>query len=237
MDQQFINMGGRLDALGQLLLNGQTQNTSGPEAPPGYTEKPPAGSKDIDTVKILLSTRTTCRGWCPCACHTKRKVNVKVPGLVESVVGKLFVGYAGLPVLNNPCDFRGCKDRQHASATVEYWFPWWFVTMNMKMQLQMLPRAGPQFSLSTTRRVPDTSQSISFAMQGNIDGLKYLFGAGLAAPRDVSDSRGYSLMRVISPLPRSCLELIVDTVPVGIVRRHAQLRDGSFLNWPGCERR
>ncbi|KAL8874864.1 MAG: hypothetical protein Q9198_006703 [Flavoplaca austrocitrina] len=32
-------------------------------------------------------------------------------------------------------------------------------------------------------------------MQGNIDGLKYLFSMGLAGPRDVSDSRGFTLMR------------------------------------------
>ncbi|KAL8891263.1 MAG: hypothetical protein Q9215_001676 [Flavoplaca cf. flavocitrina] len=32
-------------------------------------------------------------------------------------------------------------------------------------------------------------------MQGNIDGLKYLFSKGLAGQRDVSDSRGFTLMR------------------------------------------
>ncbi|KAL8754782.1 MAG: hypothetical protein Q9199_004117 [Rusavskia elegans] len=32
-------------------------------------------------------------------------------------------------------------------------------------------------------------------MQGDIDGLKYLFSQGLAGPRDVSDSRGFTLMR------------------------------------------
>jgi ankyrin repeat protein len=32
-------------------------------------------------------------------------------------------------------------------------------------------------------------------MEGNIEGLKHLFSQGLAGPRDVSDSRGYTLMR------------------------------------------
>jgi ankyrin repeat protein len=50
-------------------------------------------------------------------------------------------------------------------------------------------------SLEALRRVPDASQCVSFAQTGNIDGLKYLFRHGLASPRDVSDSRGYTLLR------------------------------------------
>ncbi|KAK3366598.1 hypothetical protein B0H63DRAFT_490634 [Podospora didyma] len=33
-------------------------------------------------------------------------------------------------------------------------------------------------------------------MRGDIDGLRYFFSQGLASPRDVSELRGYSLMRV-----------------------------------------
>ena len=56
--------------------------------------------------------------------------------------------------------------------------------------------AGPQLQLATQWRVPDTAQSIAFALNGNIDGLKDLFSRGLASPWDVSDSRGFSLIRV-----------------------------------------
>lgn len=55
---------------------------------------------------------------------------------------------------------------------------------------------GPQFQLPTQTKVPDTAQSIWFAISGDIDGLKNLFRQGLASPRDVSYSRGFSLMRV-----------------------------------------
>ncbi len=64
-----------------------------------------------------------------------------------------------------------------------------------------MPGAGPQLQLATPRRVPDTAQSISFALTGNIDSLKYLFSQGLAFPRDVGDSRGFSLMRVSASTP------------------------------------
>ncbi len=53
-------------------------------------------------------------------------------------------------------------------------------------------------SLSTLRRVPDSAQSVNFALNGNIEGLKDLFIRGLASPRDVSTTRGYSVLRVSS---------------------------------------
>jgi hypothetical protein len=62
---------------------------------------------------------------------------------------------------------------------------------------------GPQLQLPIQIRVPDTAQSVRFAMKGDINGLKYLFSLGLATPRDVSNSRGFSLVMVglISPFP------------------------------------
>ncbi|KZL85454.1 ankyrin repeat containing protein, partial [Colletotrichum incanum] len=52
-----------------------------------------------------------------------------------------------------------------------------------------------QRPLAVQYTVPDTAQSITFAIEGNIAGLEYLFNQGLASPRDVSISRGYSLIR------------------------------------------
>lgn len=56
------------------------------------------------------------------------------------------------------------------------------------------PRSQPQ--LMGQLIVPDTAQSIQFAIKGDISGLNYLFSQGLASPRDVSTSRGFSLLRV-----------------------------------------
>lgn len=192
MDQQYQDLSERLDVLGKLILVGQLQDSSHPD----QFSMPSDKGTNTPSLRVFTSHRIPCRSWCPCACHAKRKLRLRAPGMIESVIGKMFVGYSGLPVLNKPCDFRDCKDRQKATATMEYWFPWWFVSLNLKLHLTYLPRVGAQFHVSTTRRVPDDSQSIIFAMQGNIDGLKHLFSQGLAGPRDVSDSRGYTLMRV-----------------------------------------
>lgn len=195
VNQQFQDIGQRLDALSEVLLNVRVPGPKNSDDPPAYSEKLSSDSKNIEAVQVFLSARSTCRGWCPCTCHAKRTA-LRTPKIMESLLGRLFMGYTGLPILNNSCDFTGCKDRQQSGATVEYWFPWWFVSMNMKLQLKLIQSAGPQLQLSTTRRVADSSPSITYAMQGNIEGLRHLFTAGLAGPRDVSDSRGYSLMRV-----------------------------------------
>jgi hypothetical protein len=55
---------------------------------------------------------------------------------------------------------------------------------------------GRQLQLWNEREVPDTAQSIWFAMNGNIEGLKYLFHQGLASPKHVSHTRRYRLVRV-----------------------------------------
>ncbi|KAI0906194.1 ankyrin repeat-containing domain protein [Ustulina deusta] len=57
--------------------------------------------------------------------------------------------------------------------------------------------AGPSLQLKTLRRIPDSAEAITFAMNGNIEGVKSLFGRGLASPVDVSDTRGYSLLRFL----------------------------------------
>jgi ankyrin repeat protein len=193
MDQQHQDLSDRIDALGKLYL---TQYLRDPEIPKlDQVSSLSERGANTQTVRVVTSHRLPCRSWCPCACHTKRKLKLTAPGIMEGVLGRMFVGYSGLPLLNEPCDFRGCRDRRHATATAEYWFPSWFVSMNLRLHLKYLPRTGPEFQLSTTRRVADDSQSINFAMQGNIEGLKHLFTQRLAGPRDVSDSRGYTLIR------------------------------------------
>lgn len=63
------------------------------------------------------------------------------------------------------------------------------------MQLGYQPNIGTLLQLDTLRRVPDTAQCVNFALHGDIEGLKYLFSNGLASPRDVSTTRGYSVLR------------------------------------------
>ncbi|KAJ6190496.1 hypothetical protein N7519_000517 [Penicillium mononematosum] len=136
----------------------------------------------------------TCRSGCPCSCHSHQKATS--PTLVNRVFGQLFVGYAGLPYFSPKCNTHACSKSRARQVSLEYWFP--FTSLSsaiVRLQVGYQPNVGTMLHLDTIRRVPDTAQCVSFALNGNIDGLKYLFSKGLASPRDVSTSRGYSVLR------------------------------------------
>lgn len=83
------------------------RNSDGFPVPP---DEETNDSIKMESIRVFISHRTPCRNWCPCACHAKRKLKMTVPGIMESLLGKMFVGYAGFPVINKLCDFRGCRD-------------------------------------------------------------------------------------------------------------------------------
>lgn len=186
----------------QANQNNQIGNSYGQV--PYHTQRPPQTSgrqsqypnypRD-ETVSVRVTQNTGCRLACSCTCHKKRSSTT--PGLVDRVLGQMFVGYAGLPLLSPKCDTDSCKKSQAAHVSVEYWFPLGFVWSQIfRLQLTYHPNIGPQLELRSLRRVPDSAQCVNFALNGNIEGLKDLFKRGLASPRDVSTTRGYSVLRV-----------------------------------------
>lgn len=82
---------------------------------------------------------------------------------------------------------------------------------------------GPELQLRVTMKVPNTAHSIQFAIDGNIEGLQYLFSQGLASPTDVSHSREFSLVRVGFTTASSLFYLaeMLSTMPVGGLRWNA----------------
>ena len=148
-----------------------------------------------ESVGIRVRKHTSCRRGCSCACHVQRRF--ALPSIVDRVIGQMFVGYAGMPLLNQNCDTESCESSQSPSVSLEYWFPLGFVwSQIVRLQLTFQPNLGPDYELSSLRRVPDTAQCVNFALNGNIEGLRDLFNRGMASPRDVSSTRGYSILRV-----------------------------------------
>lgn len=66
----------------------------------------------------------------------------------------------------------------------------------VRLQIAHSKNLGPQVQLMFLRQIPDSAQVVDYALDGNIEGLKDLFKRGLASPRDVSVTRGYSVLRV-----------------------------------------
>jgi hypothetical protein len=155
----------------------------------------PARSEGV-SICVSQYVSSTCRSDCLCACHLRSKKSA-TSGFLDSMLGQLFVGYAGIPLLSPRCDSDSCEKAQTPHVSVEYWFPLGFCwSQIVRLQLGYQPNVGPCLQLSTLRRVPDSAQCVNYALEGNIEGLKQLFKNGLASPRDVSSTRGYSILRV-----------------------------------------
>lgn len=162
--------------------------------PPARKETQHQGIKGPEDFGMRVTQYGVCRPGCSCRCHVQTRSST--PGLADRVFGQLFVGYAGLPLINAKCNTDTCQKNQAANISVEYWFPLGFVWSKiLRLQMSYQPHIGPQFELSTLRRVPDSAQCVNFALNGNTDGLKDLFRRGLASPQDVSTTRGYSVLR------------------------------------------
>ncbi|KAK3900475.1 ankyrin repeat-containing domain protein [Staphylotrichum tortipilum] len=125
-------------------------------------------------IRLVVAGRTNaCRAQCKCACYRTQKL--ATPSFLSQVLGQLFVEHVGIPAISTKCDTSTC----------------------VKVQASQVYQAnlGPSFQLRTLRRVPDSAAAVNFAMNGNIPGLQELFRRGAASPQDVSDTRGYSLIR------------------------------------------
>jgi ankyrin repeat protein len=89
-----------------------------------------------------------------------------------------------------------CAKSRAAKVSIEYWFPWGMLSSTiLRLQAGYQATTGTIFQLQTFRSVPDDAECVNFALNGNIEGLKHLFSNGLASPRDVSPTRGYTLLR------------------------------------------
>ena len=189
-DQDKIQMASSIDTSQLLLLRSR-------QAPrPSLALRRKSNNSHLGGEVACLRARRSrpCTVECTCRCHGQTAH--MIPKFADRVLGQLFVGYAGLPALSKRCNVESCEKSKSSQMTIEYWFPLSFIWSQIfRLRLAYSPNIGPQFELSTLRRVPDSAPCVHLALQGDIEGLKDLFNRGLASPRDVSSTRGYSVLR------------------------------------------
>ncbi|KAK4178478.1 hypothetical protein QBC36DRAFT_385880 [Triangularia setosa] len=135
----------------------------------------------------------TCHAGCRCCCHTQQCS--ATPAALNNLLGRVFVGYSGLPVPNQQCDNEECRGARAKQISMEYWLPMSLWSTIVRLQIGTSLNGGPSLHIETFRKVSDSSQAVDFAQKGDMRGLQYLFRNGLASPRDVSTDRGYILLR------------------------------------------
>jgi len=135
-----------------------------------------------------------CRTGCSCACHKRHQV--QTPRILDHLIGTLFLGYSGLPMVTPSCNESSCRQRSIPSTQMTYYFPRWFLQRAISLAIMLLPNDGPVASLRVQRAVSGSSKIFDYANIGDVDGMKRLFSSGLASPHDVRFDSGTSALQV-----------------------------------------
>lgn len=155
----------------------------------------PVSCHGLNSRRALPSDGAACRPLCACSCHLLKRM--AIPPFLSKILGRLVLEHAGIPGIGTRCDTSACVKTQSLQVSAEYRPPLRGVWSKIgRFNVTYQANLGPSLQLRTLRLVPHSAPAVSFAISGDIEGLKELFGRGVASPCDVSETRGYSLTRV-----------------------------------------
>ena len=146
-------------------------------------------------VKSYTSTRIPrgrCENGCKCMCH--KTSMFPLPFNFRRAFRRLFPSIADDPVLVRRCTAADCRALQSGLRRV-------FVVVHKAFVSRAIVLAAISRGLRIKLQiknyplVPATSDVFRFADIGNLDGMKKLFNAGLATPRDIAPD-GWTLLHV-----------------------------------------
>ena len=143
---------------------------------------------------IYISTsilRMRCSNGCVCICH--RRQTRKTPSFLTSFFGTLFIGYAGLPRITQPCDVDACIRRTSPTVMVTYYFPAWLLARAFVLAVKLSSSDEPQLYLRFPRIVSVNSRIFIFAMRGDVNAMKQLLQKRLGSPFDSDSEKNFHL--------------------------------------------
>jgi hypothetical protein len=151
------------------------------------------------TSKICVQTYVhnprKCEVMCKCQCHKVSKL--QYPLWITGIIGSLFIGYSGIPLLNyRKCNEKSCKKEEGSMLKIAYYFPTWCLLRKLSFMDRWNSLDGHQVSLHFPRVVPDSSEIFILAQKGNVKGLQELFSQHIASIYDVSAGEGRSALHV-----------------------------------------
>lgn len=116
--------------------------------------------------------RRKCDARCGCRCH--RNTRAHSPQMLQSVLGTLFVGYAGLPVLTPSCNSRICQGSSEGFLQVNYYFPQWFLARILSLVIRSQNGQTPEISLRLLNVRSSYETIFQYALRGDADSIKFL---------------------------------------------------------------
>lgn len=149
----------------------------------------------FSALRMRFLRRRKCNPWCACRCHSHKRLNT--PRLLQSVVGQLFVGYAGVPLLTESCDLPDqCQGTGESFMQFNYYFPTWFLSRVMTFSLRKSEFQRPEYSLRVLN-IRSTFEAIFVGSEGNDAALvRSLISNDRASVLDITDGDGHSALHL-----------------------------------------
>ena len=120
-----------------------------------------------------------CDRFCVCQCH--RATNLATPINTAHVLGRLFVGYTGLPLLSHSkCNRKACRPRRtQVSLRIAYLFPVWFA---LRLIALTITKASKTFMWKLNFPVVTQTSAPMFILTslGNTEAIQALLGCNAA---------------------------------------------------------
>lgn len=116
--------------------------------------------------------------------------------MLQSVLGSLFVGYAGLPVLTPSCSSRVCQGSSEGLLQVNYYFPQWFLARILSLVVKFQDAQTPEVSLRLLNVRSSCESIFQHALHGDAESMKFLLNNGKGSVLDVTDDSGHSPLHV-----------------------------------------
>jgi hypothetical protein len=136
----------------------------------------------------------SCQSPCSCCCHRKKDFNANL--VSSQLLGSLFIGYVGIPLLTPPCNTPLCQRRSAPSLQLRYYFPVWFIARVRWIASLRFGLHYPQLSSAIVRTVPLDADLLHAAGCGDCESIMALFSLRKASPADVDCAHGRSALHV-----------------------------------------
>ena len=126
-----------------------------------------------------------CKFTCACACHHQRRYFSYQ--FLRNFIGRVFVGYSGLPMFENDCTTLNCRRQSSLYLQLTCHFPTWFLSRALQIAILQDVAGDPKFVLTIRRRTPYESPNSIYllARAGNVEGIRVLFTCREAFPNDI----------------------------------------------------
>lgn len=147
---------------------------------------------------VRVKTRTCagqqeCPVWCSCMCH--RQSTYQQPMWARSLLGNLFVGYTGLPIVTPRCTETTCRRQSGVFIEATYSFPSWFLDRIILLQGRSFSPVGPELYLRTPRVTTLDLRLWAPLQDGRIDVFQERIARGMGTAQDISVD-GHSFLHV-----------------------------------------